>query len=84
MDFFPYDPSSSKFDEPTRSLLALLGEKFGTVELREMSESAEWCIRITTVDQETKERLPLAALGETAFAAAGRLIRICGLTNPEQ
>lgn len=84
MDFLPFDPTRRKFDEPTHALLLQLADEFGTVDLREMAESAEWCVRIVTVEKETKERLPLAALGETPFAAAERLIRICGLRHPDK
>ena len=78
MDFFTYnDESKHQFDDFTQNLLAKLVEAYGSVELREIPESGEWCARI--VVSEGGDNLPLAALGETPFDAAKRLIRICGL-----
>ena len=78
MDFFTFnDATSNQFDEPAQKLLRTLAEVHGTVELRELTETNEWCVRVVT-DYEG-DKLPLAALGDTPFEAANRLIRICGI-----
>jgi len=83
LGFQQYDPSTrGDFDEPTHTLLVRLASEFGTVEIREITESAEWCVRIFTPVADEKS-IPLAALGETPFAAAHRLVRICGLRNSD-
>ena len=80
MDFFTYNENSKhQFDDFTQTLLAKLVDAYGKVELREIPESGEWCVRIVVTEGE--DQLPLAALGETSFDAAKRLIRICGLVS---
>lgn len=75
MSFFHYNEDNrSQFDLVTQKQLAKLVQRFGEVELREINESKEWCIRVYV--GATGEKLPLAALGDTAYEAAERLLRI--------
>lgn len=75
MSFFQYtEANRSQFDLVTQKQLAKLVQRFGVVEMREIVESKEWCIRVNAgIDD---EKLPLAALGDTAYDAAERLLRI--------
>ena len=76
MSFYLYDGENrQRFSESAQRQLDNLQERFGAVEIRELTASSEWCVRITQVDAEG-ERLPLAALGDTIEDAASRLIRI--------
>lgn len=82
MDFEQFDPlSHNDFDQPTHTLLVQLADAFGSVEFREIAKSVEWCVRVSTTV--AGECVPLAAMGETPFAAAERLVRMCGLRNPD-
>ena len=83
MAFFQYnDESRSKFDLVTQKQLNKLAQKFGSVELREITTSKEWCVRIVTEDD--GESLPLAALGDTPYDAAERLLRISQFRDDAQ
>jgi hypothetical protein len=79
MKFFPYDEDSRlQFDESTQAVLDRLATAYGLVEVREIATSNEWCVRVTIID-DTGEKLPLAALGDTVRDSAERLVRICAL-----
>ncbi len=75
MPFFKYsEENRSQFDLVTQKQLAKLVQRFGSVEMREIVESKEWCVRVTAGVE--GEELSLAALGDTAYDAAERLLRI--------
>ena len=76
MAFFVYDDSTrSRFDLITQKQLNRVAAKFGKIELKELPESREWCIRVVIPDDDD-EHLPLAALGDTAYEAAERMLRM--------
>ena len=76
MSFYTYNEShASEFDQETQSQLATLMQRFGTVQMKEIVESKEWCIRIETSVGED-ESLRLTALGDTPYEAAVRLLRM--------
>lgn len=76
MTFFPYDEHTrNKFDAGTQAQLSKLASTCISLELREISGSSEWCIRVTLIDKRGEE-LRLAALGDTVFDAAERMERM--------
>ena len=76
MSFFVYDQTNrSQFDPPAQRQLDTLEQKFGKVEIREITTSKEWCVRID-IKLDDDDGYPLAALGDTPYEAASRLIRI--------
>lgn len=84
MSFFTYNEShASDFDQATQNQLAALIQRFGTVQLKEVVESKEWCIRIETIVGED-EPLRLAALGDTPYEAAVRLLRMVQLRDDDR
>lgn len=75
MPFFTYDDTNrSQFDLTTQKQINRLAQRFGRVELKEVTESSEWCIRVTVNHKD--EQFPLAALGDTPYDAALRLSRM--------
>lgn len=75
MSFFTYDEANrNDFDSDTQQRLDELVQHFGRVELKEVKESAEWCVRV--VSESGMGKLPLATLGSSLFEAAERLLRI--------
>lgn len=74
MNFVRYDESMhARFDLPTRRRMNELKAKYGEVEFKQMGPN-EYCIRITSKIGNVS--CPLAAIGETPYAAAERLMRL--------
>ena len=81
MHFTPYDESSShQFDAATRKRLQELGDKYGRVELKTISDDS-YCVRISA---EIKGLVvPMAAIGPSVHDAADRLLRVMSRPHAE-
>ena len=76
MAFFKYtEKTCNQFDQRTQAILDELVARFGIVELNQVRDSSEWCVRVMCFAPDG-EQFPLAAIGASAFNAAQRLLRM--------
>lgn len=83
MVFFKYTPGNwSEFDSDTQDKLNELVKKFGVVEVGQVQDSDDWCVRVRAAAPDG-ENYPLAALGGTALEAAQRLLRMIQIRDDD-
>jgi len=78
-EFQRYDPGRLDCDESARRLLNDLDDRFRRVEIKELKDSHQWCVRVTVREGNREQRV--AAIGRTLYRAARRMISVANMAS---